>query len=97
MNKKFTAKITWIKPNDGGRTVLPQGDKYAPIIIKHNEEFSDQNEFWSLFVNNKTVIDEFTTIAEVYYLSEKAPLNLFSGFQFDLYEGPKKVAEGKIL
>ena len=97
MNKIYKARIIWITPSNGGRKSLPQGDKYAPIIINRGERISEQKDLWSLIVNNKTITEEYITLAEVHYLSDDAPSNLATGFEFDLYEGSKKVAEGKII
>lgn len=91
------AIIKWISKCDGGRTTIPFGDKYAPIIVLKNEKLNLEKENWSLLVNNKKKISENETIANVCFLSESAPIKLFSGTEFSLYEGKKLVAHGLIL
>lgn len=92
---EYIAKIDWIKPTEGGRIgdIPFNTEKYGPQIkVRTNQEN------WSLIVNNFKKIDNFTTLAKVHYLNiEKAPENLFVGLNFELYEGPKKVARGIII
>ena len=102
MEKALMAKIQWLKAEQGGRKTLPSGDKYAPIIritkpTLKPKPWLDTNGAWSLFVENKSAVSDFETIAEVRYLSEKAPDNLNKGVEFELYEGSKLVATGIIL
>ena len=92
---EYIAKINWIKPTEGGRTgnIPFNTEKYAPRI-----KVQTNQENWSLIVNNFKKVDNFTTLAKVHYLNiEKAPKNLFVGLNFELYEGPKKVARGIII
>ena len=96
MNRTFRARIKWLTEEQGGRKTLPQGDKYGPIIsMGKPPSLSEEN--WSLFVEYKEMINEFTTIAEIRYLSEKAPDNLGTDVEFELYEGTKLVANGIVL
>ena len=103
MEKKFKARIKWLSKEQGGRqTGLPYGDKYAPIIRITKQKFTsiyylDEEGKWSLLVNNQEIFSEFETIAEVKYLSEKAPDNLEKDVEFELYEGSNLVAKGVIL
>lgn len=51
-----------------------------------------------MIVNNYSTISEYETLAYIKYLNEdKAPMNLKLGLEFSLYEGNKKVADGKII
>lgn len=95
--KEKKAEIFWVSSEKGGRKSLPFGDKYAPFIIDKGQCLETQTELWSVFVINKTSIDKSITIANLRYVSEKAPNKLVYGYEFDLYEGPKKVATGKII
>jgi len=91
------AQIRWLTKEQGGRqTGLPYGDKYAPIVVV-GKQFSLSEETWSLFVTNKEILSNHETIAEVKYLSAKAPNNLRKDVEFELYEGSKMVAKGIIL
>ena len=56
-----------------------------------------QNEFWSVFVVNKTIMSGTESLAEIEYLSENAPDNLERDVEFELYEGSKLVAKGVII
>ncbi len=90
----YIAEITWLKPEEGGRqTEVPfNSDKYGPQI-----KFDGLKGSWSLIVFNYKKIDEFRTLAKVYYLNKvDAPNNLKKGLEFELYEGVKKVAFGII-
>ena len=89
------AKITWLKPIEGGRvSKIPFNTiKYAPII-----RFNGCIGNWSLIVNNFREISSYVTLAKIQYSNvDKAPDNLVGGLNFELYEGHKKVAVGKIL
>lgn len=95
-NKRFVAKICWLPFEKGGRKEIPASDKYAPIIkILQNQ--MNQNEFWSVFVVNKTIVSETESLAEIEYLSENAPDNLERDVEFELFEGSKLVAKGVVI
>ena len=95
--KDKKAKVFWVPSESGGRKSLPFGDKYAPFIVDKGQSLRTQKELWSVFVSNKAIVDKHTTIACLHYLSEEAPNKLVLGYEFDLYEGPKKVATGRIV
>ena len=57
----------------------------------------NQNEFWSVFVVNKTIVSETESLAEIEYLSENAPDNLERDVEFELFEGSKLVAKGVVI
>lgn len=98
MNKIFKAKILWLSKEQGGRqTGLPCGDKYGPVVTINGAPLNSSEACWSLIVENTEKISEFETIAEVHYLSDKAPDNLKKDTKIDLYEGAKLVAKGIIL
>ncbi|MDR1891519.1 MAG: hypothetical protein LBQ48_00680 [Oscillospiraceae bacterium] len=96
MSKTYKAKIKWLAEEQGGRKTLPHGDKYGPII-SIGKPLSLSEENWSLIVKNKETLGEYETIAEVSYLSKKAPDNLRKNVEFELYEGRKLVAKGVVL
>jgi hypothetical protein len=95
--KRLNAKIIWLSSEQGGRKYLPKGDKYVPLITIDDLPLDPNKECWGLFVSNIEIISELETIAEVWYLSDKAPNNLFKNVEFNLYEGANKVASGIIL
>ncbi len=94
-NNVWTERIIWISKSEGGRQTLPTSEKYGPIIKITGSDNNDPN--WSLIVNITNVISEIETIAEIYYLSDRAPNNLHKGVRFSLLEGKKLVATGVIL
>lgn len=95
--KNFEARIFWLSSSQGGRKgVIPFGDKYAPII-KITKPKIKMDKTWSLFVTNKKKINAYETMAEIKYLSDEAPNNLFIGVEFELYEGTKLVARGIVV
>ena len=96
MNRRVEAKINWLTEGQGGRKEIPYGDKYAPII-KLTKPLFESDDFWSVFVINKTMISQNETISCLYYLSDMAPDNLWEGVEFMLCEGPKTVARGVVL
>lgn len=96
MNRNFEAKICWLSEIQGGRKEIPFGDKYAPII-KITKPIFESNDFWSVFVINKKMLCKNETLSNIQYLSDFAPDNLFTGVEFILYEGNKKVASGVVL
>lgn len=96
MGKRFKAIIYWLPEKQGGRKEIPTGDKYAPIIKVKGSAFM-ADEFWSIFVLNTNFLQKNETIAELEYLSSRAPNNLKEGVKFELFEGRKLVAKGTIL
>ena len=91
---EYIAIIKWIRPEDGGRIgKIPfNTEKYAPLI-----KYNGIRGNWSLIVNNFELIDDFTTLAKVCYLSNKKTSDdFYVGLEFELYEGNKKVAIGTI-
>lgn len=96
MDKMILARICWLSKEEGGRQMLPIGNKYAPIV-KIKNSMVDSDERWSLFVNNKSKISDVESLADIKYLSDEAPDNLVKGVEFELYEGPKLVATGIVL
>lgn len=102
MNKLAKAQIFWLTEMQGGRQQMPEG-KYVPIIrqispILNPLPWQDKNGAWGLIVDNKKFLSDNETISNIRYLfHEKAPNNLIKDMQFELYEGSKLVARGKVL
>lgn len=96
MNRRFEARIYWLSETEGGRKDIPIGDKYAPII-KITKPMFISDDFWSVFVVNKRVLNKKETLSNLEYLSEIAPNNLSKGVEFMLYEGKRTVARGIVL
>ena len=96
MNKEYEARIYWLTEAEGGRKMLPCGDKYAPIIRFPNSP-TNSEEYWSIFVNNKVLLNHSETLSVITYLSDYAPDNLAVGVEFNLCEGKKVVARGIVV
>ncbi len=98
-NKVYEAKIKWISKENGGRNcgVPFQKNNYAPqISIDGNNVFNGNS--WSLLCYSYEYIDCLTTKSYVRFLNANdAPDILYIGTEFELFEGPKKVADGVIL
>jgi len=96
MKTLVKAKINWMPVEIGGRKkIMPIGMKYCPIIIFESEKSDDSH--WCAEIYNTSIKDR-TSTAEVSYLSDNAPFHLLqSGSKFQLYEGPRMVAEGAII
>lgn len=95
------AEIEWVRPEDGGRSKPPLGEgspRYATIArFIGSDEAWPPSEAWSLVVEKVDVTGPYTWMAEVRFLMDTAPLELLaSGQSFELFEGLKRVATGKI-
>ena len=90
------AMVIWVKPEDGGKKMIPTIELPFYPMIKIN----DDNKMidWSLCLTNKQFISEYETISEIGFLMGNAPHHLLkSGVKFKLFEGAKEVASGEIM
>ena len=98
----MNAILRWRTFEEGGRKKLPACEgtpPYATVI-----RFKDTNEpwpppiAWQLIVEKKrTLSNDFEWEVGVRYLVEDAPSNeLVAGREFELFEGGKMVAEGRL-
>ena len=103
---KRRAEILWGTLAETGRKAPPSGS--APHPYSAPVRFSDVSEpwpgatVWSLVVERadtaETSADPLRWIADIYFLFPDAPHDeLRPGRQFELYEGRRCVARGKIL
>ncbi len=92
----MNAKIKWIPFDLGGRQKPVDKDvKYCPIIVFKNRLCENAN--WSAEIYNGTINKEGESIAKISFLVANAPFELFqNGAEFELREGSKLVATGKI-
>ncbi len=96
------ALIEWITEEQGGRMKPPLGTgipSYATEIRYVDGERWPDSEGWSLVIAK---IEQLSTtyrwIADVHFLVEEAPHDsLRDGRAFELYEGSKCVARGRVL
>jgi len=99
MNKKVRARVTWLKPEEGGRKTPPRGSTYSTAArfdaIKHRWPA----EAWSIVVELPEDSGQLTMDVDVRLLAEEgAPAGLLDpGSAFDLFEGRTLVARGIVL
>ena len=95
MNKNVKVFLRWTPEYEGGRkTIFPPGMRYCPVIA--SEGIPSDHTLWSVSVINDSV-DGRKAIATMSFLSPEAPHELLrSGLVFDLYDGPKIVANGTV-
>lgn len=98
MKKTVKAQITWTSYTDGGRKHPPlAGTRCCPIVRFANMK-EINGEYWSADFVCSEVDKNLSTIIDLTFLSEYAPIDyLVKGNQFDLFEGNKKVAVGTII
>jgi len=95
------ASIKWITIEQGGRTKPPLGvgtPPYATEIRFIDGERWPDSEGWSLVViKDEQLSTEFNWTADIHFLVEEAPHeSLYQGREFELYEGNKLVAKGRV-
>ena len=95
------ALIEWIPKEEGGRSKPPLGvgyPSYSTVVHFIDEPWPHATGSWSLVVvKNEPLSTEFRWIADVHFLVEDAPHDsLRDGREFELYEGKKCVARGRI-
>lgn len=93
------ARITWLKPEEGGRRLLPSGPRYSAPARFEGQAAGSEGANWSLVVDLMSHPSGSTDwIAEVRYLADEAPHELLLlDARFELYEGKRCVAHGIII
>lgn len=93
------AEICWLSLEEGGREEPPSGPSYSTVA--KFEEYADRwpSEAWSIVAEfDESANDSMCITADVRFLAEGAPSHLLkSGQRFELYEGDKMVAVGKVI
>ena len=100
MGKSVLAKVHWIPSEEGGRTSLPTGKKYATISRFPEDVGTWLQEAWSIVLefDEPPATQGNPSMARARFLVEKAPVDrLKPGRAFELYEGKKKVATVEIV
>ena len=99
MHKKvFVAEITWLTKEQGGRTggIPMKAPKYAPLIAIDGKNVFNGSS-WSVICYSFERAETNKTKAFIRFLNaEKAPDILRQGVLFELFEGARKVADGKV-
>ena len=92
------AQIEWLTEKEGGRLSPPSGPRYITVARFADEKEKYPAEAWSLVLEFKAPSDDpQSMIAEVHFLANDAPTYLlYNGSLFELFEGRKLVARGRI-
>jgi hypothetical protein len=96
------AEIRWIPADEGGRVRPPEvgGPSYAPTVrLLDSDEPEVDETMWSLVVRKlEEGEDECEWLAEIAFALDSAPHEaLTTGRRFELYEGARCVAVGRVL
>lgn len=92
------AEITWLTPEQGGRTHLPSGPRYVTVARFWDGADRDAEDSWSLIVEFIEPPAYGTARARVRLLVPEAPSEvLCPDCRFDLLEGHRVVAHGLIV
>lgn len=98
------AIIKWMDHKDGGRSKPPEWYcyPYYSTPVHFTDRLADEESSgitWSLVVEYMSSSENDNEwIADIYYSVDNAPHdNLLPGREFELHEGPRCVAYGKIL
>ena len=100
MSKSALAKVHWVPSEEGGRTSLPAGKKYATISRFQEDTGAWLQEAWSIVLefDEPPATQGNPSMARARFLAEQAPVDrLKPGRAFELYEGDKKVAMVEIV
>ena len=94
--------IEWIPESQGGRAKPPLGagePPYSTVVHFPGEPWPHPDGSWSLVIRkNVPLSGEYQWVADVHYLVDDAPHeSLRVGREFELYEGNKCVARGRII
>lgn len=107
--KRALARITFLKPEEGGRKRQLQYDSstsdeffYCAIVVFDANPIDPRLEAWDLVVTDPIACTDnnMTMLAKIYYGGQGigAPDELIStGATFKLFEGPHLVARGVVL
>jgi hypothetical protein len=99
MNKVVKAEVNWVPIEAGGRKSPPPGPRYITVARFEDDKDKYPKEAWSLVLEFSDLPnDSLSVVADVRFLAEDAPVQLLhKGSMFELYEGHKLVATGKVL
>ena len=98
-NKVFDAEIYWISANKGGRKqgIPLYNEKYCPVVAVEGKKVFSGSIYGLLCYSYEKIGDDIS-LAHIRFLNTKdAPDVLCVGSGIELYEGEKKVADGKVI
>ncbi|CAM3709101.1 MULTISPECIES: hypothetical protein [Yersinia] len=88
-------KVEWLSFDEGGRETVPPKGKYFSVA-RFAEDINWQNNAWSVVFELESPIYENgkdISLGRVAFLVDSAPQErMLNHSSFDIYEGPKKVA-----
>lgn len=100
MKHTVKADIFWVPADAGGRKAPPTGPRYSTVARFKSDKANQNEEAWSIIAEFLPQQNQQTscTLANIRFLAPNAPADLLSfGNQFELLEGPRVVARGKII
>jgi len=101
MRRQVNVEIYWFTQAEGGRKDPPTGSTYSTVAKFDAIKDRWPEEAWSVVIKfdllaGSDKINE--TSGKLRFLSEEAPINLlYPGSKFELFEGKRRVAMGKVL
>jgi hypothetical protein len=96
--KVVSAKLRWLRPEEGGRQEPPPGPSYSTVTRFDQQHDSWRKEAWSMVVEWVEKPDaSMSHSVNVRFLVSAAPEKLLTtGSRFELLEGERVVAIGVI-
>ena len=95
-----SVRVVWISAAKGGRKRPPAAGRYYSVS-RFPEDVNWQNNAWSVVFDLRDPFEsngEMVSLGEVDFLVSNAPKERMLNHKvFDIYEGPKKVAEVTII
>lgn len=93
-------RVEWLLPSEGGRKKILSKGKYYPVA-KFPDDSDWPNNSWSvvLELDDPTQLSEkYTSLGIARFLMKNAPEEkMYLNSQFEIYEGPQKVADVFLL
>jgi hypothetical protein len=84
------ARVRWLAPHAGGRAQPPSGPEYVAVARFDDPAGDWSSAAWSVVLRFLGSVED----AEVRFLVSEAPAELLRpGVSFEIYEGPRKVAD----
>jgi hypothetical protein len=93
------AELQWLRPEEGGRSAPPPGPTYTAVARLEALADSWPGEAWSIVAEwHKPPDEHLRTRANMRFLLKSGPEHLLApGSNFELYEGRRLVARGRVL
>ncbi len=99
--KKVLVKVNWLSSESGGRVHPPTGTSYTTVCKFKGQTFEEwQKNAWSVRLNFIEADEHEANVRYGFatFIAEKAPHELLKpGFEFELFEGSRSVAEVEVL